>query len=179
MHTRTLVTAIAITLVMRSSTMSSEVDIEAEKAAVAEVVTASIKWCFPDKDRVRMLASYVREPYFMIFHPDSASTMHGFDAFAKYAETVFMNEACQPKGSKIRDLKVNLSKAGDAAWYSCILDDWGEWDGKPWNWKNTRWTGVLEKVDGKWLIAQMHFSFPSDAKDDTEGDENSEHDKTP
>lgn len=25
-----------------------------------------------------------------------------------------------------------------------------------------RWTGVLEKRDGKWLIVQMHFSFASD-----------------
>jgi hypothetical protein len=23
-----------------------------------------------------------------------------------------------------------------------------------------RWTGVLEKKEGKWLIMQMHFSFP-------------------
>jgi hypothetical protein len=29
-------------------------------------------------------------------------------------------------------------------------------------WKDTRWTGVLEKRNGKWLIVQMHFSFASD-----------------
>jgi hypothetical protein len=27
-------------------------------------------------------------------------------------------------------------------------------------WVNVRWTGVLEKKEGKWLIRQMHFSFP-------------------
>ena len=26
-------------------------------------------------------------------------------------------------------------------------------------WKNTRWTGVLEKREGRWVMAQQHFSF--------------------
>jgi hypothetical protein len=38
---------------------------------------------------------------------------------------------------------------------------------------NTRWTGVLEKREGKWLIVQMHFSFASDAAsgDSTQSEE--------
>jgi hypothetical protein len=43
-----------------------------------------------------------------------------------------------------------------------MLDDLAEWDGKPTGWKDTRWTGVLEKRDGHWVIVQMHFSFASD-----------------
>ena len=38
----------------------------------------------------------------------------------------------------------------------------GEWDGKPVGWKDARWTGVLERRSGKWVIVQMHFSFASD-----------------
>lgn len=37
-----------------------------------------------------------------------------------------------------------------------------EWDGKPVGWKDTRWTGVLEKRNSAWVIVQMHFSFASD-----------------
>jgi hypothetical protein len=59
----------------------------------------------------------------------------------------------------IRDLTINLSKKGDVAWYYCILDDINEWKGKPAEWRNTRWTGVLEKRSGRWVIVQMHFSF--------------------
>jgi hypothetical protein len=33
------------------------------------------------------------------------------------------------------------------------------WDGQPANWENTRWTGVLEKRGGRWVIVQQHFSF--------------------
>jgi hypothetical protein len=29
-------------------------------------------------------------------------------------------------------------------------------------WKDTRYTGVLEKREGKWVFCQMHFSFAVD-----------------
>jgi hypothetical protein len=48
------------------------------------------------------------------------------------------------------------------AWYSARLDDHGEWDGRKTGWDDARWTGVLEKRAGKWVIAQMHFSLASD-----------------
>ncbi len=59
----------------------------------------------------------------------------------------------------IRDLKITISPSGDAAWWFCMLDDINEWKGKPASWENTRWTGVLEKRDGRWVIVQQHFSF--------------------
>jgi ketosteroid isomerase-like protein len=59
----------------------------------------------------------------------------------------------------IRDLTINLSQKGDVAWFYCVLDDVNEWKGQPASWINTRWTGVLEKRDRKWVIVQMHFSF--------------------
>ena len=42
--------------------------------------------------------------------------------------------------------------------------DFGEWDGTPMAWENARWTGVLEKRQDKWVIAQMHFSIATDAQ---------------
>jgi hypothetical protein len=45
------------------------------------------------------------------------------------------------------------------AWFFCILDDINEWKGQPANWENTRWSGVLEKRSGRWVMAQQHFSF--------------------
>jgi hypothetical protein len=53
-----------------------------------------------------------------------------------------------------------FSRDGNVAWYSCYLDDISEWDGQKGGWRNVRWTGVLERREGKWLIMQMHFSFP-------------------
>jgi ketosteroid isomerase-like protein len=64
---------------------------------------------------------------------------------------------------EIRDLAVQLSAAGDVAWYSAILDDCAEIKGETsCAWTDVRWTGVLEKREGRWVIVQMHFSFASD-----------------
>jgi ketosteroid isomerase-like protein len=61
---------------------------------------------------------------------------------------------------ELHDLKVMFSKSGDVAWFYCRCDDINEWKGQPANWENVRWTGVLEKRDGRWRIVQQHFSFP-------------------
>ena len=58
------------------------------------------------------------------------------------------------------DLKITFSQSGDVAWFYCRCDDINEWQGRPANWENIRWTGVLEKREGKWRIVQQHFSFP-------------------
>jgi len=61
---------------------------------------------------------------------------------------------------EIRDLKIRFSSSGDVAWFYCVVNDFNEWKGKPANWENVRWTGVLEKRKGKWRVVQQHFSYP-------------------
>lgn len=63
---------------------------------------------------------------------------------------------------ELRDLHISFSQKKDVAWFFCYLDDINEWKGEPDNWENARWTGVLEKMDGRWVVVQQHFSFSSD-----------------
>jgi ketosteroid isomerase-like protein len=153
--------------------MKPAVDIDAEKEAVAKAVHASIEWAHPEKKKDLLYSVTAQDDRLFIFNPDSASVIDGFESFREMTESFFMHPAFKATGSDIRDLRIHLSDAGDFAWYSCILDDFGEVNGTPYAWKNTRWTGVLEKRDGRWQIVQMHFSFASDAKDEeaVEGDE--------
>jgi ketosteroid isomerase-like protein len=60
---------------------------------------------------------------------------------------------------ELRNLRIHFSHKGDVAWFFCYLDDINEWKGEPASWENARWTGVLEKRNGKWIIVQQHFSF--------------------
>lgn len=60
----------------------------------------------------------------------------------------------------VNNLKITFSQSGDVAWFYCVLNDINEWKGQPANWENVRWTGVLEKRDGRWRVVQQHFSFP-------------------
>jgi hypothetical protein len=63
---------------------------------------------------------------------------------------------------EINGMRIHLSPTEKTAWFSCILNDYNEFRGKPAVWENVRWTGVLEKVDGAWKIFQMHFSKAED-----------------
>lgn len=141
----------------------SAADRDAEVAAVTAAIEGSIRWCFPDKSRERLHAHVAKDSTFFIFHPDSASTIIGHEQFTRFTDAVFFDPRFTPISSEIRDLRVNLSRSGDVAWFSCILDDRGEWDGEPVAWINARWTGVLEKRGGEWLLVQQHFSLPTDA----------------
>lgn len=145
-----------------------EVDLEAETSAITQVVRNSIGWAL-DKDKDLLYSSLAQDTSFFIFHPDAGSTIVGFEAFRDMAERVFMNEAFKATGFEVRELRINLSRSGDVAWYSAMLDDFGEWAGEPTAWINARWTGVLEKRAGKWVIVQMHFSFATDGDDEEAG----------
>ena len=151
---------------MGCNKMTANIDREAEIAAIEKAVNTSIKWCIPEKDRDRMIAHVAKDSAFFIFHPDSKSTITGYDHFIEYAERIFFDPRFKATSSEIKDLRINLSAEGSVAWFSCLLDDYGEWEGKPIGWTNARWTGVLEKRDGVWLIVQQHFSLPTDASDE-------------
>ena len=51
--------------------MNTNIDREAEIAAVEEAINTSIKWCLPDKDREKLYRHTARDSAFFIFHPDS------------------------------------------------------------------------------------------------------------
>lgn len=132
----------------------------AERTAVEQAIRASIGWALT-KDRPLLERTIAHDPALFIFHPDSKSTVVGWDAFAKNFD-FWMDPRFKATSLDVRELRINFSRTGDVSWFSAILDDLGEWDGKPIGWKDTRWTGVLERRDGRWVIVQMHFSFASD-----------------
>ena len=114
------------------------------------------------KDTDLLYRSLGQDERFFIFHPDSKSTIHGFEAFKQYVESLFLDEAFKAIGFEIKELDIHIAESGNVAWFSCFLDDHGEWNGKPSSWIDVRWTGVLEKQEDQWRIVQMHFSKVSD-----------------
>lgn len=144
-----------------SQTMTREFDRELESPVVEQVIHNAICWAMT-KDTMALFNTFVPDSTLFIFSPDSASTLIGFNGIRYLAENVWMTDRFKALECNIRDLRIQFSEIGNAAWYSCYLDDISEWDGKIGGWRNVRWTGVLEKKEGKWLIMQMHFSFPAE-----------------
>ncbi len=139
---------------------TAEPAVSPDVALVEKAVHASIGWALT-KDRALLESVLSHDAGFFIFHPDSKTTVVGWEPMERLF-AFWMDPRFKATGYDIRDLRVNLSRSGDVSWFSAILDDCGQWDGKPSCWKDTRWTGVLEKRDGAWVIVQMHFSFAKD-----------------
>ena len=135
------------------------VDRSKDKAVIEQMVRDSIGWALT-KDRALAERVIAHDPDLFMFNPDSKSTT-GWEAFVKNFD-FWMDPRFKARSFDVRDLRLTFSRSGDVAWWSAILDDLGEWDGKPVGWKDTRWTGVLERRGGAWVIVQMHFSFASD-----------------
>lgn len=135
--------------------------IDKEKNEVETIIQDCIGWALT-KNLDRLFSIVAQDGDFFIFHPDSKSTIIGFKAFKSLGERVWMKDAFQAIDFSIKDLRVKFAKAENAAWFSCFLDDHALWNGQPIGWDNARWTGTLEKRGGKWVVVQMHFSFPKD-----------------
>lgn len=127
-----------------------------EVERIEQSIRNSIGWA-KTKDFRLLYSVIANDPDFLEVHPNDR-VVRGFEDFKK-AEKFWGSPDFKAVRYEIRDLKISLSKSGDVAWFYCILDDINEWKGKPASWENTRWTGVLEKREGRWVIVQQHFSF--------------------
>ena len=150
------IAAVALYLILSSMSLAGT----DEKKVIEKVIRDNIGWALT-KDRPLLESTLAHDECLFMFQPDSKSTIVGWEQFAKQFD-FWMDARFKAIRSDIRDLRIDVARSGDVAWWSCVLDDLGEWDGKPVGWKDARWTGVLEKRAGTWLIVQMHFSFASD-----------------
>ena len=134
---------------------------EAERLEVEKTISDCIGWALT-KDVDRLFSIVAQDDDFFIFHPDSKSTIVGFEAFKNLGERVWMKDEFRAVDFSVKDLRLKFAEIGNAAWFSCFLDDHAEWNGQATGWDNCRWTGTLEKRGDRWIVVQMHFSFPKD-----------------
>lgn len=131
-------------------------DRKEEIELIEQTIRNSIGWA-KTKDLKMLYRSIAPDSSYLEVHPGDR-VVKGIDEFKK-SEDFWMSPDFRAIRYEIRDLSINLSQSGDAAWWFCVLDDINEWKGEPASWENTRWTGVLEKRNGTWVIVQQHFSF--------------------
>jgi ketosteroid isomerase-like protein len=138
-------------------------EIEAKKAAIAKVIRDSICWALT-KDRPLQESTMAQDEDLVIIWTGSEMTTVGWRQYVKLFDT-WMDPRFKATLTEIRDLRISLSRSGKVAWFSAMLDDLGEWDGKPTGSRDIRWTGVLEERDGKWVIVQEHGSVAAPKRD--------------
>jgi len=158
MSRSTPVIGVLVSLIaLSAATSCRRADPSAEVAEIERVIASSIGWALT-KDTVALFNAFVHDSTFFIFHPTLEPTVEGWAEFVPLVDT-WLNPAFKATHFEVKQLRITFSRSGTVAWYSALLDDFGEWDGQPIGWEDVRWTGVLEKREGRWLIMQMHFSF--------------------
>ncbi len=131
-------------------------DLAAERPRVEQAIRDCIGWA-KNKDLDRLYRVIAPDAGYLEVSPEGRVT-RGIQEF-KQNEKIWMNPDFKAVRYDIRELQINFSRSGDVAWFFCLLDDINEWKGRPASWENTRWTGTLEKREGRWVMVQMHFSF--------------------
>ena len=129
---------------------------EAEKKIVAETISSVIGWA-KDKDLDKFFSSIANDEDYVSVTP-SARIIKRFED-VKQNVPFWMSPDFQYVRHELKDLEITFSRGGDVAWFFCVLDDINTYKGEPASWENARWTGVVEKRDGKWVIVSQHFSF--------------------
>ncbi len=133
---------------------------QAEKAAITKNIRDSICWAL-NKDRALQESTMAHDEDLFIYWTHSEPVIAGWSQYVKLFDT-WMDQRFKATVTEIRDLKVEISRSGDVAWFSAMLDDLNEWNGKQTGARDIRWTGVLEKRGGRRVIVQEHGSQAAD-----------------
>jgi hypothetical protein len=133
-------------------------DQEAEKQKIAQVVSSVIGWA-KDKNLDLFFSSIAQDEDYISVTPGKRVIKRFEDV--KVNVPFWMSPDFKYVRHELKDLEIKFARCGEVAWFYCVLDDINTYKGEPAAWENTRWTGVVEKRDGRWVVVQQHFSFAS------------------
>jgi ketosteroid isomerase-like protein len=153
-------TAAFLLVLFSSAIFASGIDTSSSYSDIKKAIEDSIGWAI-EKDFDYMFSLTANDENFFHFWTTSDSQVVGITAFKKYAER-WKDPDLKGTRFEFKDLRINISRSGDVAWYSTYLDDCGQYKGKEFCENDVLLTGVLEKRDGKWVNVLIHGSFPID-----------------
>ena len=111
---------------------------------------------FVQGDHKMFAETMAHDPDMVTFGTDASERWDGWDDLQKSVKNQF--DAFNILNVKRMNKKLNLSKSGEVAWFSEIVDWEFLADGKKQIIEGVRYTGVMEKRENEWKIVQFHSS---------------------
>ena len=134
-----------------------KVDIEKDTDDIKSVLNQFNK-VFELED-MELLSNIVAHDDDMVnFGTDAAERWVGWKSLRESFQKQF--DAYENTKISVKDQVIKMSQSADVAWFSYIMDAQIEIQGDQVNLEGIRFTGVLEKRDGKWMFVQIHTSVP-------------------
>jgi len=134
-------------------------DREAEREEIARVISSVIGWA-KTKDLNLFYSSIANDEDYISVTPGDRVIKRFEDV--KQNVPFWMSPDFKYVRHELKDLEITFARSGEVAWFYCVLDDINTYKGEPACWENARWTGVVEKRAGRWVVVSQHFSFASD-----------------
>lgn len=138
-------------------TAAGAADLEAAKAAVNAVLDQYIR-CVETEDMELMAKIIAHDPDMVCIGTDAAERLVGYKALMDTMKKQF--ESAEDTKMVSRERVVVVHGSGEVAWWSELVDWKGKAFGEPFVLEGARFTGVLEKRSGEWVIVQFHASIP-------------------
>jgi len=101
---------------------------------------------------------WASKPDIVVFGTNSDETIIGWEAIRNALKKQFKN--IENTYINVRDQRIEINESGNTAWFSEFVNYTYIYKGKPVKYEGLRFTGVLEKINGDWLIVQSHMSIP-------------------
>lgn len=103
-----------------------------------------------------------------IWAPDADIILYGTDSDERLMGWVNIKNAIKDQFSQITDTYIaatdqfiKINETGNTAWFAETLNYNFVYKDKARSYEGLRFTGVLEKLDGKWKLVQAHLSLPA------------------
>lgn len=136
-----------------------------EKAAPIKATLSKMLRAQENGDIKTFASSFAHDSQVVNIGTDLDEIWYNWSSFYEWMSDAIRNR----KGYTIteKDTHIVVSKSGDVAWYSQLLDTCYETKGEPFSLEGFRHTGVMEKRDTDWVIVQSHISAPYIGKEQT------------
>ncbi len=159
MKTRVLIIAMSVLLISctKETKIKESFDLQKEKEKVALVLE---KYVIANEDQNLNLVKEVwaSKPDIVVFGTNSDETIIGWEAIKNTLKRQF--ETINDTYISVRDQRIEINETGNTAWFSEFVNYNYIYQDKPVKYEGLRFTGVLEKINGEWLIVQSHMSIP-------------------
>ena len=137
-----------------------EVDFDKELSEI-RIVLEQYELARESEDFTTIEQIWASDEDIVLFGTDGDEQLVGFAAIRKAMSQQF--DELENILINISEQKIKINKAGTTAWFSQILNYNYIYQDEDMSFEGIRFTGVLEKRDGKWILVQGHLSVPYDA----------------
>lgn len=134
-----------------------KVDIETEKTNIKAVLDQK-NLAFEKEDMALLSSLYANTPDLVVIGSAPGEHFVGWGNFNDSAKKRF--EELENTKITVKDLQINVGDDGKTAWFTEIFECSSTVKGKTSVMADIRATGVLSKIQDKWVIVQCHSSIP-------------------